>query len=272
MWRVKSQRNLKKARRREWKWKGLAAKIGLAIFIGLAGFWGVRELELGPRASRLGHFLASHVDFSLREVQVNGARRLAGSEIVGMTGLKPGMGMWGLALGAIEEKLRQHPWVKNVVARREFPHRVVIEVEERVPKAIAALDKFYYVDADGFVFQKVGEAGESDLPVITGLAAADWLSRGASFREKIREVLRVNELFARQSFPLSEIRFSRSGGVVLYPVGFRVALRMGWGEWPGKLVRLERVLSEWKGKELRLSELDLSFRDQVVARIRPTKG
>ena len=110
------------------------------------------------------------------------------------------------------------------------------------------------------------------MPVITGLAAADWLSRGASFREKIREVVRVSELFGQQSFRLSEIRFQRAGGVVFYPVGLRVALRMGWGEWPGKLGRLQRVLSEWKGKEARLSELDLRFRDQVIARMRPIRG
>lgn len=275
MWRVNGRQNLKKVKDRESGWKRLSARMGLVVLVVLGGFFGARELGWGPRAARVGSFLASHVHFSLREVQVNGARRLAGSEIVAMTGLKPGVGMWELSLGAIEERLRRHPWIKNAVVRREFPDRVVIEVEERVPKAIAALDKFYYVDAEGFVFQVVGkgaEAEEPDLPVITGLAPADWLSRGASFREKIREVLRVSELFGQQSMPLSEIRFSRSGGVVLYPIGFRLAIQMGWGEWPGKIGRLERVLSEWKGNERRLYELDLRFRDQVVARVRQIKG
>ena len=39
--------------------------------------------------------------------------------------------------------------------RREFPRRVVIEVEEREAKAIAALGKLYYVDRDGYIFKPV---------------------------------------------------------------------------------------------------------------------
>jgi hypothetical protein len=43
---------------------------------------------------------------------------------------------------------------------------------------------------------------------------------------------------------------------------------MGWGEWDDKLARLERLLALWQGHEERLASLDLSFRDQVVARLR----
>jgi len=43
---------------------------------------------------------------------------------------------------------------------------------------------------------------------------------------------------------------------------------VGWGDWQGKVQRLERVLEMWKGKEARLASLDLSFRDRVVAKLR----
>ena len=51
-------------------------------------------------------------------------------------------------------------------------------------------------------------------------------------------------------------------------MGRRVALAMGTGNWEDKLKRLERVLALWKGNEDRLAVLDLSFRNQVVARLR----
>jgi hypothetical protein len=47
-----------------------------------------------------------------------------------------------------------------------------------------------------------------------------------------------------------------------------MALRMGWGDWEDKLARLERLLALWKGNEARLASLDVSFRDQIVARLR----
>ncbi len=43
---------------------------------------------------------------------------------------------------------------------------------------------------------------------------------------------------------------------------------MGWGNWADKLTRMERLLTLWKGNEERLASLDMSFRDQVVARLR----
>jgi cell division protein FtsQ len=270
MWRAK--KNLKRDKQRAARWKRAAVIAGLSAAVGCGGFIAAKELGWVDRAARVGRFFAPHVRFSLREVQVNGTRRLAGSEVVTMSGLRPGMSMWEISLGAVEKKLLGHPWVRNAVARREFPHRVVIEIEERRPRAVAALERFYYVDADGFIFREVGKGEETDLPIISGLDRNDWVSRSVSFREKIRELLEVSDLFAERSLPLSEVRFAKSGSVVFYPIGLRAALHMGWGEWDGKLERLERVLSAWKGSESRLAELDVSFRDQVVARLRPSEG
>ena len=43
---------------------------------------------------------------------------------------------------------------------------------------------------------------------------------------------------------------------------------MGWGDWEGKVQRVDRVLKLWKGHEERLVTLDASFGDQIVARVR----
>ncbi len=114
------------------------------------------------------------------------------------------------------------------------------------------------------------EEGErTDLPMLTGLKQAD-LKYPASFatRQRIQEALRLSDLMAKDPFALSEIRFLPGEGLVVYPVGYRVALSMGSGNWEDKLRRLQRVLALWKGSEERLAVLDLSFRDQVVAKMR----
>ena len=67
---------------------------------------------------------------------------------------------------------------------------------------------------------------------------------------------------------LSEIHFNKDGEVVLYPISYPIAIHMGWGDWSNKVRRFRRVLSRWSGKEKHLGSLDLSFRNQVVARLR----
>jgi hypothetical protein len=78
-------------------------------------------------------------------------------------------------------------------------------------------------------------------------------------------------LMTKGSHSLSEIHFDALDRVVLYTTAYPVALHMGWGDWDDKMKRLDRVLTLWKGREERLASLDVSFRDQVVARLRRVK-
>ena len=207
--------------------------------------------------------------FSVREIKVKGGEKVGGSEIVAMAGLRHGTSIWRVDPTEIESKVGSHPWVSRVLVRREFPRRVVIEVEERQAKAVAALGKLYYVDRDGFIFQAVEDGERTDFPVLTGLKQDD-LRGPTSFatRQRIQEALGLNDLMAKDAFALSEIHFLPEEGLIVYPVGRRVAFSMGAGNWEDKVKRLGRVLALWKGNEDRLAVLDLSFRDQVVARIR----
>jgi hypothetical protein len=102
--------------------------------------------------------MVDHEIFSVREIQVKAGEKVGGSEIVETAGLSQGVSIWRVDPQAIEKKIARHPWVKQVLVRREFPRRVVIEVEEREPKAIAALGKLYYVDRDGYIFKPSSRA------------------------------------------------------------------------------------------------------------------
>jgi hypothetical protein len=72
----------------------------------------------------------------------------------------------------------------------------------------------------------------------------------------------------QRSHSLSEIHFAKPNRLVVYTTAYPIALHMGWGNWSEKLSRMERLLELWKGHEDRLASLDMSFRDQVVARLR----
>ncbi len=223
-------------------------------------------------ANRLRDSLLERSYFSVREIKVRGGEKVGGSEIVALAGLSHGMNIWRIDPEIIERKVGKHPWVKRVLVRREFPHRVVIEVEERVAKGVVVLGKLYYVDSAGFVFKEVGGGEKVDFPLLTGLQQSDLAYQPHSTRRKIQEALRLGDLVARGSLTLSEIHFRPQGGVVLYPVAYPLPLHMGWGDWQGKVRRLEQVLAVWRGREGRLAGLNLDFRHQVVARMRPPNG
>jgi len=214
------------------------------------------------------HFL-DHEIFSVREIQVKAGEKVGGSEIVATAGLSHGMSIWRVDPVAIEKKVARNPWVKRVLVRREFPRRVVIEVEEREAKAVAAVGRLYYVDADGYIFKPVEPGERTDYPLLTGLKPQDLKYPAAyAARQRIQEALRLSDAIGKEPFALSEIRLLPREGIVAYPVGYRLALTMGSGDWEDKVKRLRRVIALWKGNEERLAALDLRFRDQVVARAR----
>jgi len=232
----------------------------------------VDRVQVAQVTVRVRDFFLYHPYFSVQEIQVRGGEKIGGSEIVAMAGLTHGMSIWKIDSEGIEGKVGRHPWVKHVLVRREFPHRVVIEVEERSPKAVVIMGKLYYVDAEGFVFKEVGEGERADFPLLTGLRQAELAARAYSARQKIQEALRLADLMSRSSLPLSEIHFNSGGGIVLYPMAYSIALHFGWGDWDEKIKRLQRILEVWNGRENRLATLDLRFRDQVVAQLKKVQG
>lgn len=263
---VRRKDNKKKAAERNrprflvWVAVVVSLSSALALYVG----W----RPVGRLADRWRESMLTNSYFSVQEIKVGGGEKVGGSEIVAMAGMSQGMNIWKVDPATIERKIGKHPWVKRVLVRRELPRRVVIEVEEREVKGIVVMGKLYYVDAEGSVFKEVEEGEKTDFLLLTGLQQADLTSQNHATRQKIREALKLGELMAGGSLTLSEIHFSPQGGAVLYPMAYPIALHVGWGDWQGKVQRLERVLEMWKGKEARLASLDLSFRDRVVARLK----
>jgi len=215
----------------------------------------------------LGHLL-THPYFAVREVKVLGAEKLKGADIVVMSGLGPDTRIWSIDPTELEERVRQHPWVKRALVRRELPARLVISIEEWKPGGIVALDRLYYVADNGVIFKALDEGDSVDFPFITGLRAAELGPRDPETREKLAEVLSFGRTVEKTTLGLSEIRFQPGGGVVLYPVSYQVPFHVGWGDWDAKLDRLQWFVREFPGQGARFKAVDVSFKGQVVARPR----
>lgn len=253
--------------RRTLIWLGAVATLAI---IGAAAYrW---QVPVKRAVAAMPDFFFENAYFFVREIQVRGGDKVGGNEIVAMAGLRHGMNIWRINPDAIEKKVAKHPWVRRVLVRRDFPRRVVIEVEERTPKAIVALGRLYYVDADGVLFKEVSAGEAVNVPLLTGLRAEQLAKANPALRGKIQDAVRLGDLMAKDSHTLSEIHFDESGRLVVYTTAFPVALKLGWGDWDAKLKRLDRVLALWKGNEERLASLEMTFNDQVVVRLRKIQG
>ena len=251
------------------RWRRCLIRLGIAV--GAVVLCVVLYRLNGPMliaAASLRDFVVDNPYFSVREIQVRAGERVRGNQIVAIAGLRQGMNIWKVDPAAIERKIAKHPWVRRVLVHREFPHRITIDVEERAPKAIVAVRKLYYVDADGVLFKEVIPGDSMNFPMLTGLGAEELTAPDQDTRKRIEGAVKLAQLMEQRSHSLSEIHFDAPDKLVVYTTDRRLPLRMGWGDWEAKVARVEQLLTLWKGNEERLASLDMSYRDQIVARLR----
>lgn len=245
-----------------WRWvhahRRLAAALAAAVVLVGAG------LRAGPPFVA---WVRDHPYFAVEEIVVAPTHHLHPGELLEWAGIRPGMSIWSLPPAAVASRLAAHPWIRRAVVRRELPHRLVVEVVERVPAAVVMLDRFYYVDRFGVIFAPLDDHDRLDLPLVTGLAAAD-----VPMRRSIRDALKVLRTVQAAALPfrVSEVHIEREQGIQVFPVDPPVAVTFGWGRIRAKTERLAEVLAAFAGREGEIREIDLTFRTQAVIRLRGT--
>ncbi|HSF58269.1 MAG TPA: FtsQ-type POTRA domain-containing protein, partial [Candidatus Binatia bacterium] len=143
------RRDNRKRNPRGWRRRIMVGGGVAALVASTVALYGWQHGQWTSRLASVRRFVFESAYFSVSEIQVCGGEKFGGNEIVALAGLKHGMNIWHIEPATIEGKVAKHPWVRRVLVRRDFPRRIIIDVEERAPKAIVAARKLYYVDGDG---------------------------------------------------------------------------------------------------------------------------
>lgn len=105
--------------------------------------------------------------FGLDSVHVKGNHRLSEPQILELAAVRKGENIFGLNIGAIDERLRQSEWIDEVVVRRILPDGLAIEVHEREPFFWRRKgDRIFYADRRGRYIAPVSTGHFVSLPLL----------------------------------------------------------------------------------------------------------
>ena len=216
--------------------------------------------------SLVAHYIQHHPYFAISTIEVNlepGAI-FSPEEIIAWSGITPGMNLWTIDPENVRARLLAYQGLRSVDVRREFPHRVVVQVQTRHPIALVVRPSPTYLDKDGVWFSTQTPKGTLDLPYATGfnLEELDATTAGTVLPGLASRVLLATELLTES---LSEIRWDQKLGYTLFLSRRHLSIRLGWEMEPEKFAQLAKVLAHWP-IDAPPALIDARFVNQVVVR------
>lgn len=223
-----------------WGWAITAAKMVLGICLILGSVLGI--------AWGVFHYAQTTPRFALKDIAVEGTRRLSRDDILAAAGLKVGANLFSLDVEAVRLALTRSPWIKEAKVTRQLPDRVLVQVHERQAQAsLLANGKTFLVDETGQPFKEVGIGDPHDLALITGLSLDAFAHEPELEYERLRGVLTLirdyEHLSIASAYPAEEAHLDASGAVTLNVGSGGIALHLGHAPFKQRLLRAERVLS-----------------------------
>lgn len=192
--------------------------------------------------------------FRVRRVEIIGARYVTVNDILERLRVDTTASVWD-PIEPLVARLASHPQLRHVTVRRKLPGTLVVEVEENPPVALVpATDGFRAYDARGVALPMDLARTPVDAPVLTRRDVGVLRLLGDLRNE-------APALYDR----VSEVRVAGADELVLDLAGTPVrAMR---GVTAARLADVEPVEEDLARRGLHAAEIDLRYRDQVIARL-----
>ena len=204
----------------------------------------------GPRLLRRLDF------FRVRRIEVLGARYTPTAEVLERLNVDTTRSVWD-PLGPLVARVRSHPQVERVEVSRKLPGTLVVEITERRPVALmATADGLRAVDERGRRLPLDPSRTPVDAPVVSATPGdtAVYHLLGAMQRDAPRLYARVSSLARRGT-----------DEIVLHLAD--ISVRAMTSVTLARLSDIEPVERDLARRRLHAAELDLRYRDQVIARL-----
>lgn len=215
----------------------------------------------------------------VRQVRFEGLFRVAEAELRELSPVQPGEHLVTADVDALAAAIARHPWIATAEVRRELPPALVVAVTERRGAALVDLDGLYLLDERGRIFKRATPGDGLDLPLVTGVSRAEFVERQSELEPMLAGALALVERWTERGLGrravLSEIHVAPDWGVTLFVGDEGIEVRLGTGDIPAKLERLERVLAALDAEGKRPAAIHLDNRrhpDWVTVRLAGRRG
>ncbi len=206
----------------------------------------------------------------LKTVHIVGNKELSEKEVLTTGMIKKGTPILELDPAAIAAKLAAHPWIRDVNVQRQLPDRMLIEISERTPMAVIALEKLYFVDDEGFPFVAAPLSAANNFPLITGIEKQFFMSHKEDAESLVKLAFNTMALIknsaAFKGYKIEEVHCNTFSGIEVEFAPGPLRINLGYGNYNDKLDRAARVLATLKqqSKKARILYLDNDKQRQLV--------
>ena len=212
--------------------------------------------------------------FRTKNISVQGYGMLKKQDVINQAKLSPGLNIFSVNLTTTRKRLMAHPWISEAEVSREIPSGIHIRIREHKPLAIIDIGRKFLLNKQGSIFKEWELSDPIDLPVVLGLSFSDLNVGTRSYNRAFNSIMTVFKLGAQGNSILAnrniqKIEVDKDIGLTVYAHSRLGALKLGYGNYPGKYQRLEEVLYYLKKKEKIsiMRSIDLNNPDRIVVNL-----
>ena len=196
--------------------------------------------------------------FRVRHVEVVGARYVLPADVLERLKVDTLNSVWD-SKGPLAARVKAHPLVRDVEIDRRLPGTLVVRLQEYIPVAlIATTSGFKAYDERGVALPIDPTSADVDAPILARPDTALLRLLGTARTQRPDFYHRVSEIRRERAGP---------GETDLVVMLDSIPVRAPSGVTLSRLVDVELVEQDLARRRLRAIELDLRYRDQVIARL-----
>ncbi|MFQ5669328.1 MAG: cell division protein FtsQ/DivIB [Acidobacteriota bacterium] len=203
---------------------------------------------------------------AITEIEIHATRHADRAKLRDRAARWRGRNLFSVDLEKARTSFLSDPWIAGATIRRVLPGRLVVEIREREPVAVLILHgNLTLVDARGAtIVPWTRPIGSLDLPLLTGLDAADRAARPFQVRSGLRILDALRRHDPTWLSRLSDLDLSRSDRVTARFVDEPAPVFLDRTHVTENLDHYSAVREDIHRRIARIGAIDLRWRGRVI--------